>query len=67
MIRQSLLRLIVAYAMAGLCLAASFNPNFWRANTAPLNPLEQVFVALFGVAWFIQAAVLHRQLRNRRS
>jgi hypothetical protein len=66
MIRQPLLRLIVAYGMGIFCLAEFFNPNFWRSNHASWNPFVHLFVALFGIAWFIQAAVLHKQLSNQR-
>lgn len=61
-----LLRLFVAYGMGMFFLAESFNPNFWRPNIVSLVPFVRLFVALFGVAWFIQAAFLHRQLRSQR-
>jgi hypothetical protein len=47
-------------------LAGSFNPNFLRANIAPWNPFVHMFIALFGAAWFIQAAFIHRQISEQR-
>ena len=64
--RLPILRLFVAYGMGMLSLAESVNPNFLRMNIASLNPLIHLFVAIFGVAWFIQAAFLHRQLTPQR-
>ena len=64
--RLPLLRLLVAYGMGILSLAESFNPDFLRTNNASLNPFVHLFVALFGAAWFVQAAFLHRQIRNQR-
>jgi hypothetical protein len=61
-----LVRLFVACAMGMLCLAESLNPSFLRANVGSWNPYIRLFVALFGVAWFVQAAFLHRQTRERR-
>jgi hypothetical protein len=47
-------------------LAGSFNPNFWRANIASWNPIVHVVIAMFGLAWLIQAVALHRQFRNQK-
>jgi hypothetical protein len=66
MMSRLLLRLFVAYGMGMFFLAESFNPNFWRPNIVSWVPFVRLFVALFGVAWFIQAAFLHRQLRSQR-
>jgi hypothetical protein len=64
--RLPLLRLFVACGMGMLFLAGSFNPNFLRANIAPWNPFVHMFIALFGAAWFIQAAFIHRQISEQR-
>jgi ABC-type Na+ efflux pump permease subunit len=64
--RLPLLRLFVAYGMGMLSLAGSFNPNFLRTNVASWNPFVHLFVALFGAAWFIQAAFIHKQIRDQR-
>jgi hypothetical protein len=66
MMNRLLLRLFVAYGMGVFLLAESFNQNFWRPNIVSLAPLVRLFVTLFGVAWFIQAVILHRQLSNQR-
>jgi hypothetical protein len=59
---QNQIRLVVSYGLGAFFVAESFNPNFWRPNIESLGPLVHLFVGLFGVLWFIQAATLHRQL-----
>lgn len=53
--RLSIFRLFIAYGMGILCFAESINPSFL--------PSLHLFVALFGVLWFVQAALLHREIR----
>jgi len=61
-----LLRLLVACGMGTLCLAESLNPDFLRPNVASWNPFVHLFIALFGVAWFIQAAFLYKEIKGQR-
>jgi hypothetical protein len=65
--RLPLLRLFVACGMGILSLAESLNPGFLRTNNASLNSFVHLFVALFGAAWLIQAAFLHKRIRDQRS
>ena len=48
-------------------VAESFNPSFWRPNIESLVPFVHLFVGLFGVMWFIQAAAIYRQFRKQGS
>jgi hypothetical protein len=64
---QNRIRLVVAYVLGAFFVAESFNPNFWRPNIESLVPFVHLFVGLFGVMWFIQAAAIHRQFRKQGS
>ena len=64
---QNQIRLIVCYGLGAFFTAESFNPNFWRPNIESLAPFVRLFVGLFGVLWFIQAAAIHRQFRKQKS
>jgi hypothetical protein len=63
---QNQIRLIVSYGLGTFLMAESFNPNFWRPNIESPAPFVRLFVGLFGVMWFIQAAAIHRQFRKQR-
>jgi hypothetical protein len=62
---QNQIRLVVSYALGAFFVAESFNPNFWRPNIESLIPFVRLSVGLFGVLWFIQAAVIQKQFRNQ--
>ena len=64
---QNQIRLVVSYGLGAFFVAESFNPNLWRPNIESLVPLVHLFVGLFGVMWFIQAAVIHRQFGKQGS
>jgi hypothetical protein len=53
--------------MGAYFLAESINPGFWRPNIESLVPVVHLFVGLFGLIWFIQAAVIQRQLKKQQS
>ena len=64
---QNQIRLVVSYGLGAFFVAEYFNPNLWRPNIESLVPLVHLFVGLFGVMWFIQAAVIHRQFGKQGS
>jgi hypothetical protein len=64
---QNQIRLVVSYGLGGFFVAESFNANFWRPNIVSFAPIAPSLVGLFGVMWFIQAIVIHRQLGKQGS
>jgi hypothetical protein len=64
---QNRIRLVVSFGLGSFFVAESFNPDFWRPDIGSLSPFVHLFVGLFGVLWFAQAAIIHRQLRKQGS
>jgi hypothetical protein len=64
---QNQIRLVVSYGLGAFFVAESFNPTFWRPNIESLVPFVHLFVGLFGVMWFIQAAAIQRRFRKQGS
>jgi hypothetical protein len=62
---QNQIRLVVSYGLGAFFLVESFNPDFWRPNIESLVPFVHLFVGLFGVMWFVQAAAIHRQFKKQ--
>jgi hypothetical protein len=63
---QNQIRLVVSYGLGAFFMAESFNPNFWRPIIESRALFVHLFVGLFGVMWFIQAAIIHSQLSKQR-
>lgn len=64
---QSQIRLIISYGLGGFFVVESFNPDFWRPHIESLALPVHLAVGLFGLMWFVQAVVIHRQLKKLRS
>jgi hypothetical protein len=62
---QSQVRLGIAYGLGAFFVAESFNPSFWQPHIESLVPIVHLFLGLFGLMWFVQAVIIHRQLRKQ--
>jgi hypothetical protein len=63
---QGQIRLLVAYGPGAFFVAESFNPDFWRPHIESRALPVHLAVGMFGLMWFVQALVIHRQLRSAR-
>ncbi len=61
------LRLVVAYGMGAVFLAESLSHDPFGLGVDTHFPLIRFFIALFGMAWIVQAFVIQRRMSAHRS